>query len=439
MDCVIIGGGVAGMQAAFSCRRHWPQKTVTLIDAEQEVGYFRTLLPQFMVRTLAPSKLYFWKPEDDSSLAVRPGLRAAALDRPNQRVILENGEKIPYERLILASGGRPVMPGICARSSGSGIFPIRNLTSARMVRKWIPEHPRIVILGGGLVGVKTAAHMARPEFTVTLVEKEDQLLPQALSPQAAALVKAHLQQMNIRLITGHSVEDLRTQGADLKAVQVGGKGISCETLLVAAGSVPDVQFLKDSGLLVNGELAVSASLQTCDQNIFAAGDAVTIARDGNFTPWTWPQAVIQGKIAGRNIYATDLHQLNSLTRVNSMNLHGLSLVILGAPVAGAEVVAYSRPREGIYRELFLKNGRIVGGALIGDISGAGVLHAAMNADTEVDKNDEDLLKPGLRALRQVSIRCFKPERRVLFVPVKKTGSSRSVQSSVALPYEVQIL
>ena len=142
MDCVIIGAGVAGMQAAFSCRQHWPQKTVTLIDAEAEVGYFRTLLPQFMVRTLAQSKLFFWKPEDDPLLVVRPGLRAASLDRSNQRVLLQNGEKIAYERLILASGGRPIIPGMCARSSCNGIFPIRYLTSAREVQKWLPGIPK---------------------------------------------------------------------------------------------------------------------------------------------------------------------------------------------------------------------------------------------------------------------------------------------------------
>jgi NAD(P)H-nitrite reductase large subunit len=413
MDCVIIGGGVAGMQAAFSCRQYWPQRTVTLIDAEAEVGYFRTLLPQFMVRTLAQSKLFFWKPENDPKLVVRPGLRVASLDRFNQRVILENGEKTAYERLILATGGRPIIPGICARNSCNGIFPIRNLTSARVVQKWLPDHSQIVILGGGLVGVKTAAHMARPELSVTLVEKEDQLLPQALSPRAAALVKVHLERKNIRLITGHSVEDIQTQTGELKAVQVGGKDISCGTLLVAAGSVPDVQFLKDSGLLINEELAVTPALQTCDQHVFAAGDAVTVQRDGNFTPWTWPQAITQGKLVGRNIYAKDPIQLNSLTRVNSMNLDGLSLVVLGATVVGAEVVAYSRPGEGIYRELFLKNRRIVGGALVGDISGAGVLHAAMNAGVEIDNNDEDLLKPKSRALRQISIRCFRPRQRVL--------------------------
>lgn len=417
MDCVIIGAGVAGMQAAFSCRRHWPRKSLLLMDAEPEVGYFRTLLPQFMVRTLAPSKLFFWKAQDDAELVVKPGLRVASLDRSRGRVILDNGERVAYERLILATGGRAIIPGICARSCAEGIFPIRALASARAVRKWLPDHPRIVVLGGGLVGVKTAAHMARPEFSVTLVEKEDRLLPQALSPQASALVSAHLRRRQVRVITGHSVEAIHTQAEKLKSVQVGGMEIPCDTLLIAAGSVPDVEFLRDSGLLVNGALAVSSALQTCDPKIFAAGDAVTIRRNEDFTPWTWPQAITQGKLAGRNIYAADPLHINSLTRVNSMNLDGLSLVVLGAPVTGAEVIAYVRPGEAVYRELFLKNGKIVGGALVGDISGAGILHAAMNAEVAVDKNDEDLLKPKSRVLRQLSIRCSKPERRVLFVPV----------------------
>jgi len=419
MDCVIIGGGVAGMQAAFSCRQHWPQKKVALIDAEHEVGYFRTLLPQFMVQTLAPNKLFFWKPADDSAIGVRLGQRVAALNRTVQAIFIENGETLPYERLILASGGRPLIPAICCQDTCRGIFPVRSLASARAVRQWLPRHPRIVILGGGLVGVKTAAHMARSEFSVTLVEKEDQLLPQALSSRAAALVKDHLQRKNVRVITGCSLEDLRSQNGDLQSVCVGGRWISCETLLVAAGSVPDVAFLKDTGLLLNGKLVVSPGLQTVDQTIFACGDAVTFKREGYVTPWTWPQAVIQGKLAGRNSYAADPLRLNSLTRVNSMNLDGLSLVILGAPVAGAQVLTYACVPDGVYRELFLADGRIVGGALVGDMSAAGLLHAAMNADLVVDSRDEDLLKPQSRALRRLFIRDFKSNRRALWIPAQK--------------------
>jgi len=394
MKTVIIGAGVAGVQAALSCRR-CGARAVALIDAEAESGYFRTLLPQFMVRTLAERKLFFWKPQDDPQIMLLAGRRATGLDRVAQRLHLQTGETLDYDRLIIASGGRPLVPA-AVNLTAQGIFPIRDLTTARRIQQWLPGHPEVVVLGGGLVGVKTAVHLARPDLTVTLIERERQLLPQALSAAASARVRAHLEKKGIRVITEHSVDKMQVQDGELRAVRVADARLRCTTLLVAAGSVPDVGFLQDSGLLDNGELVVDTALQTKDSKIFAAGDAVTIRHDGNFTPWTWPQAVVQGRLAGANSSAQTLGHLECLTRVNSMNLNGLSLVVLGAPVAGAQVVACTGSQEGVYRELFVAGNRIVGGALVGDISGAGPLHAAMTAGAAVDVHGVDLLRPRLR-------------------------------------------
>ena len=415
MECVIIGGGAAGMQAALAFRRQWPEKSVTLIDTEKEIGYYRTLLPQFMNRSMPENKLFFWQNSSDPQLKIISGVTVEAVEPENKTIRLENDNKVHYQRLIVASGGRPIVPPVCMTGGGEGVFPIRSLAAARTARDWLPSHPQVVIIGGGLVGVKTAAHLAGVNVSVTLIEKEHQLLPQALSADAAQLVEAHLRQKRIRLLLGSTVDDIQFDQGAIRAVLVSGEWLPCRTLLVAAGSVPEVEFLQDANLLQEGRLEVSTSLQTKDANIFAAGDAVTIVDDNSFTPWTWPQAVVQGKLAAANLYASVPSSLDCLSRVNCLNLDGLSLAVLGVPLAGVQRSVYSKPEDGVFRELFHADGRILGGALIGDISMAGRLHWMMNSGKPAATDFAHAVEPGIDIFSKTSKSYAKHSRRAAFL------------------------
>lgn len=392
-DTVIVGGGVAGFQAAMALRRLWPEKTVTLLDKEEETGYYRTLLPQFINGTLPENKLFFPPSADDRHLRILTAVRVESIDRDKRTLRLSGRGDLHYQRLLIACGGRPLVPQPFVGADCAGIFPVRSLTAARMARQWLTSHPEVVVLGGGLVGVKTAAHLAGYGCSVTLIERDDTLLPQALSAAAAGLVADHLRQKKIRLLLGRTVDDLHSTAGAISAVQVGGDWLPCQTLMVATGSLPDLAWLHDSGLLSEGRLEVAPTLQTADPHIFAAGDAVTIVDSARYTPWTWPQAVVQGALAGENCHAAVPRSLRRYSRVNTMNLNGLSLAILGLPVPGAARAVYAPAGAGIYRELFHQDGTIVGGALVGDISLGGRFHQLMATGLAGERDLESLLVP----------------------------------------------
>ena len=393
MDCIIVGGGAAGFQAAMTCRTVWPERAVTLIDAENECGYYRTLLPQFMVGALSEEKLFIPRGVADPLLTVRTGVRVKTLDRSGRRLLLDNGETLSYDRLILAHGGDPYLPGILAGPPCKGIFPIRDLTTARATKAWLAEHGRVIVFGGSLVGVKIAVHLRQAGFDVSLVVRRGHILLRALSPEAAQVVEAHLVKKGIRLYVNSPLEDIRVEQGAITALKAGAQWIPGNTLLVAAGTTPDTSFLEGTGILTNGQLVVSPALQTPDPLIFAAGDVAVLAPIGRekFSPNTWPQAVSQGRWAAENLYRKTALPYRDFTRVNAMELHGLAMVILGPPVDGAEVISYTRPEECIRRELFLIGGRPAGGALIGEISAAGTLHALINAGDEINTEETALL------------------------------------------------
>jgi nitrite reductase (NADH) large subunit len=400
MTCIIVGGGVAGFQAAATCRALRPDRAVTLIDAETEVGYYRTLLPQFMVGALPEEKLFRGHDaascphgENDPLLTVRSGVRVKSLDRKSRSLTLDSGETLSYDRLILAHGGDPFLPGILAGPPCRGIFPVRDLTTARATKAWLTDHRKVVVFGGSLVGVKTAVHLSQAGFEVSLVVRRGHILLRALSEEAAEVVEAHLRNMGIDLCVNAALEDLRIRDGAIDALKAGGRWIPCNTLLVAAGVAPDTSFLEETGLLTDGELVVSPSLQTVDPRIFAAGDVAVIASGGEkISPNTWPQAVSQGRLAAENLYRIAPAPHRDCSRINAMELHGLAMVILGPPVSGAEVISHARPEASVRRELFLVDGRPVGGSLIGDISAAGTLHARINAGQPLTDREAGLLR-----------------------------------------------
>ena len=403
-DLVVVGAGAAGLNAVAACRTRYPDKRIALVDQEAEAGYYRTLLPMFMSGKLSEDKLFFWHEGSDPAVSVHLGTHVRSLDRSAKRLELANGESLGYRRLILAQGGRPVVPPVFERSvAPEGVFPVRSLAVAREIKAWLPGHRDIVVLGGGLVGSKSSVFLRLAGFSVTLVEREAHILPTVLSADTARPLQRHLEAMGIRVCTSTTVDRFETDGtgALAKVRLATGEWAPCGTFLVGIGSTPELGFVKESGLLQDGELVVSPALQTVDPAIFAIGDAIAIrtADGARAHPWTWPQAVSQGKLAGINAFRDCPLPVKRTTRVNAQNISGVPIMILGGPGVGSTVEARPGADDGVWREFFMEESRIVGGALVGDIAGAGPLHFAMANAESVAGRTADLLTPSTRALR----------------------------------------
>jgi NADPH-dependent 2,4-dienoyl-CoA reductase/sulfur reductase-like enzyme len=425
-DLVVVGGGAAGLNAIAACRARYPDKRIALVDQEAEVGYYRTLLPMFMSGKLTEDKLFFWQPGNDANLGVHLGVTVRSLDRSARRLTFQNGKALGYQRLILAQGGRPVVPPVFERSvTPEGVFPVRSLAVAREIKAWLPKHRDIVVLGGGLVGSKSAVFLRLAGFSVTLVEREAHILPTVLSANTSRPLQRHLEAMGIRVCTETTVDQFKadTTGAVAKVRLATGEWIPCGTFLVGIGSTPELGFVKETDLLQNGELVVSPTLQTVDPAIFAVGDAIAIhtADGGRAHPWTWPQAVSQGKLAGVNAFRDSPLPIKRTTRVNAQNVSGVPVMILGGPGVGSAVESRPGPDDGIWREFFLEEGRIVGGALVGDIAGAGPLHFTMANAESVAGQVADLLAPHTRAIRPTAWKRLNQDLRARNFSVKGNG------------------
>ncbi len=405
MEIVIVGGGPAGISAAWASRQWWPNRSVLLIEAEEAIGCCRPLLPQFLAGQVAEEKVFLNQIlKEDPQLKIITGKKVVGLDRQKRIVFLNDGAEINYERLLLASGGEPIIPPGLGAAPKQGIFPLRNLAQVKEARAWLKQGQQVFILGGGLVGVKTAAYLRKAGFQINLVEKEDQLLPQVLPRQAARFLGDYLCQLGIKIFLGETIAQTESFNGQIKRVRLKDQWYPCATLLLALGARPHTSFLKGSGLLSEEKLLVLPTLQTKDPRIFAAGDVAIIEQpDGReLALWTWPQAVMQGKLAAANFYRPNPLALKIFTKANSLNLTDLPLNIIEGSKEYDRDIIYASPKGNFWRQILLHEQKLVGAVFLGNISHAGLIHYLLINEKAADwtkliRPTYQFMTPGLTA------------------------------------------
>lgn len=355
---VIAGAGQAGGWAAQTLRKEGHAGQIVLVGDEPHMPYERPPLSKAVLsgEATADSTLLF-KPEAFNQLSLdwRPSVRVTAIDRPAKRLRVASGQAIAYDKLILCNGGRArrlQVPG----ADLPGVFTLRSIDDARALGKVLLPGKRLVVVGGGWIGLEVAATARVKGMTVTVVEASTRLCERTVPPEISAyLSRLHAEQgTELRLGTG--VERLsRSADGTLTVLMTDGTAVACDAVVVGIGLIPNDELAREAGLACDGGVIVDAQCRTSDVDIYAAGDVTSwhCAWAGRrMRLESWQNAQAQGIAAARSALGHDVdHQ--PLPWFWS-DQYGVNLQIYGMPTLSHRVVERGAPGADSFILFFLE-------------------------------------------------------------------------------------
>ena len=271
---VIVGGGQAGIQIAESVRRGGYEDEIVLIGEESTLPYQRPpLSKKFLLGEMAAERLLFRPAEHYTKLNIetRLGVTVTALDRHARQLTLSDGETLAYTRLALTTGTR-VRPLPVAGAGDPRVCYLRHLRDAETIRARLAEAARVVVIGGGFIGLEVAAVARTLGREVIVIEAQDRLMPRVVAPIVSAYYLQLHQAHGVQFRLNQQVARLEPTSDTLQVIAADGEMHAAELVVVGIGVVPNIEFAAAAGLECAGGIVVDEFARTHDPNIVAAGD-----------------------------------------------------------------------------------------------------------------------------------------------------------------------
>ena len=367
---LIVGASHAALSALHAIRLHDSEQEITLLTRDDSLPYSPTVLPYVVSGRSAPERVFL---RDEGYFAQHKvnylrGAKVQKVDAGASAVELADGNKIEFDKLLLATGAAPMLPPIPGLA-GLKHHVLRTLADAIALREALPRIKRALVLGGGLIGMHAAENLAKGGVAVSVVEMQPHELAGYFDPEASSMIEKAFAAKGVRLFLDASVASFAAQGGGCRAKLADGTELDADLLLVATGVAPVTDFLAGSGVETERGVLVDEHMRTNIANIWAAGD-VAQAR-GFFTReriinGILPDAVDQGRIAGMAM-AEDPGTKSYAGGVplNTYSFFGQQAVSVGVhetalEPSGVEVKKQVDAEENRYLKIVLKDGKLAG-------------------------------------------------------------------------------
>lgn len=347
---------------------------LTVLSGEEHAPYNRILLSAVLEGTHAPDALTLRSPAwfAEHAVDLRLGVRVVEVDRGAGEVALADGGRVPWDRLVLATGSVPTLPPIrgLVRRDGTldpRVHAFRSLADCQRLDAAVVPGQRAIVVGGGLLGLQVARALAARGMETEVVEGAGHLLAGHVGRAAGDVVARDLRRLGTEVYTGARAVRLEAPGLRLD----NGHLLETDLVVLTAGGRPAVSLARHAGLMVRRGVVVDAALRSVsDERIHAIGDcAEHRRRTTGFVPPAWRQAEVAARVLAGGSASYDGRRT-----VARLRAPGLDVAILGEPGAEAgEVVEVRNPVAGSLRRLVVDGGRIVGATLVGDLSRVGLI------------------------------------------------------------------
>ena len=397
---LIIGNSAGGIAAAEAIREMDKAGEITIISDEPYPAYSRPLISEYLAKRCPLERMLF-RPADfyeKNNIRTFLGKKAQHLDIDKHIVELESGEKIRWEKLLLATGGLPIVPEIEGIGL-KGVFTFTKLDDAKAIDEFLSHYGikvRAIVIGGGLIGVGVTEALVKRGIEATIVEMKERILNTILDEEGSTLEEKTLTEAGVEIITGHTVGKI---GSYLPGEATGvnlddTRPIPCELVIVAIGVRPRLDLAIGTGIKVNRGIVVDRRMSTSNPEVFACGDVVEahdfIYGENRLTP-IWPNAYMGGRVAGFNMAGVPT-EYSGGTAMNSLKYFGLAVASAGMvnpPDDSYEVI--SNRYDHMYKKVVLKDGLVVGMVFAGDIEKSGVVFSLMKDRVEVERFKQALV------------------------------------------------
>jgi NAD(P)H-nitrite reductase large subunit len=399
---VIIGGSAGGIGAVEAIREVDPVGNMTVISEEKVPHYSRPMISEYVSReaTLETMKYrndQFWSNNNVQTLTGRTAIK---LDCTKKQVTLDGGDRIHYEKLLIATGGKPFIPRI-EGGDKDGVFTFTEFSSAKDIETKLEQSKNAVVIGGGLIGVSAAEALIKRGVKVNLVELKENILNLILDKTASEMAEKVLTKAGVTVITGQTVK--RILGKYNNEAEVGGvvmtdgKEIPCDLVVIAIGVIPRTELVKQTPVIVNRGIVVDRFMRTNIPDVYACGDvaeAHDFLMNRNRLLPLWPLAHLGGQVAGYNMAGKQV-EYEGGTVMSSLKYFDLPIIAVGTlnpeKPDDYEVMVELKPEKTVYKKILLKDDAILGFIFLGDLEKAGIFLRLLKNHTDVSEIKEQFL------------------------------------------------